>query len=61
LAAAKPRASTDARLAVAGLARYFAALGRRPDETDARHLRTVVTRLFPGSDLDALSASDFAP
>jgi len=61
LAAAKPRAAADARLAVAGLARYFAAIGRRPDETDAGHLRTVIVRLFPGSGLDGLSASDFAP
>ena len=61
LAAAKPRATSDARLAVAGLARYFAALGRRPDETDAGHLRTVVTQLFPGSGLDTLSAAEFAP
>ncbi|MEX2200697.1 MAG: TIGR02444 family protein [Dongiaceae bacterium] len=61
LAAARPRATADGRLAVAGLARYFAALGRRPDETDAAHLKSVLTRLFPGSGLDRLSASDFAP
>ncbi len=61
LAAGKPRASADMRLAVAGLARYFAELGRRPTEEDANDLRTVVTRLFPGADQPPLSADDFAP
>ncbi len=61
LAAGKPRASADARLAVAGLARYFAELGRRPTEEDANDLRTVVMRLFPNAELPPLSAADFAP
>ena len=61
LALGRPRASADARLAVAGLARYFAELGRRPTEEDAGDLRTVVTRLFPGAELPSLSAADFAP
>jgi uncharacterized protein (TIGR02444 family) len=61
LAAGRPRATADPRLAVAGLARYFASLGHRPGANDAADLRTVVTRLFPGSGLDGLSAPDFAP
>lgn len=61
LASGRPRASADARLAVAGLARYFAELGRRPTDADASDLRTVLTRLFPDAGLTALSAADFAP
>jgi uncharacterized protein (TIGR02444 family) len=61
LALGRPRASADARLAVAGLARYLAELGRRPTDEDARDLRTVLTRLFPDAGLTSLSAADFAP
>ena len=59
LAATRPRSSADPRLAVAGLARYFALLGRVPTETDAADLGTAVARLFPGT--GPFTAADFAP
>jgi len=65
LAAGRPRATADPRLAVAGLARYFSALGRRPNAADAADMQAVLSRLFPDAGpeagLDTLSASDFAP
>lgn len=61
LAAGKPRASADGRLAVAGLARYFAVLDRRPSADDAADLGTVVAKLFPAAGLESLGAEDFAP
>jgi uncharacterized protein (TIGR02444 family) len=61
LASGKPRASADGRLAVAGLARYFAVLERRPSAEDVADLRTVVTKLFPAAGFETLSDGDFLP